>query len=148
MEQHPGAGIIITHRNPLEVVGSYSSMMMAVLPEQTQTDPEEMGQRVLEDLAGQAAQSMAARERLDPGRIMDVHYTDFTSDTMTVVDEIYSHLGLPYSVETRALIATYVKAHPRGKHGSHDYQLDQFGLNEQQVLDRFETYIQRYDIKV
>ena len=148
LEQHPEAGIIITHRNPLEVVGSYSSMMMAVLPEQTQTDPEQMGQRVLEDLAGQVAHSMAAREHLDAARILDVHYTDFTSDTMEVVDEIYSHLGLPYSEETRTLIANYVAEHPRGKHGSHDYQLDQFGLSEQQVLDRFESYIKRYNIKV
>ena len=35
-----------------------------------------------------------------------------------------------------------------GKHGSHDYKLEEFGLTEQQVLDRFANYIDTYHIEV
>jgi len=147
-EQHPDCGMIVTHRNPLEVIGSYSSMMMAVLPEQTHTDPEDMGRRVLELLAGQMDHSMATRETIDPERILDVQYVDFVDDTMAVVDRVYQHLSLPYPDEARDAIAAYVDDHPRGKHGSHDYKLEEFGLTEKQVLDRFAKYIDTYQIAV
>ncbi|MEH6582913.1 MAG: sulfotransferase [Halioglobus sp.] len=147
-EQHPDCGMIVTHRNPLEVIGSYSSMMMAVLPEQTRSDPKDMGRRVLEHLAGQMDHCMATRETIDPERILDVQYVDFVDDTMAVVDEIYQHLSLPYGDEVRTGIKAYVDDHPRGKHGSHDYQLQEFGLTEHQVLDRFANYIETYNIAV
>ena len=148
VEQHPQCSIIITHRNPLEVIGSYSSMMMAVTPAQTQTDPKQMGRRVLENLGAQMDHSMATRERISPERILDVQYSDFMDDTMAVVDGMYRHLSLPYPDTTRSAIAAYVDAHPRGKHGSHDYKLEEFGLTEQQVLDRFSSYIDTYNIEV
>ncbi len=145
---HPECGIIVTHRNPLEVIGSYSSMMMAVMPEQSQTDPEDMGRRVLEHLGLQMDQCMAAREYMDDSRVVDIRYTDFVAHTMAVVDEIYDRLALPYSDAVRGAIANYVEQHPRGKHGSHDYQLEQFGLTREQVLERFSDYIQTYQIEV
>jgi hypothetical protein len=147
-EQHPDCGIIVTHRNPLEVIGSYSSMMMTVMPDQTRTDPEDLGRRVLDLLGGQMDQSMRARQDIAPERILDVQYADFTSDTMSVVDRIYQHLSLPYPDAVREAIAAYVDEHPRGKHGSHDYKLEQFGVSEQQVLDRFSNYIETYNIEV
>jgi hypothetical protein len=147
-EQHPDCGIIVTHRNPLEVIGSYSSMMMTVMPDQTRTDPEDLGRRVLDLLGGQMDQSMRARQDIAPERILDVQYADFTSDTISVVDRIYNHLSLPYPDAVREAIAAYVDEHPRGKHGSHDYKLEQFGLTEQQVLDRFSNYIGTYNIEV
>ncbi len=145
---HPESGMIVTHRNPLEVIGSYSSMMMAVLPEQTQTDPVDMGHRVLEHLAQQMDHSMETRKNINPGRILDVQYVDFVKDSLSVVDQVYDHLSLPYPESVRKVIAEYVDAHPRGKHGSHDYHLTEFGLSEQQVLDRFKSYIETYNIEV
>ena len=147
-QQHPDCGMIVTHRNPLEVIGSYSSMMMAVVPEQTQTDPEEMGRRVLDHLAGQIDRSMETRKSIDEQRIVDVQYVDLTGDTMAQVDRIYEQLALPYPATVRSAISDYVDAHPRGKHGSHDYHLQEFGLSEQQVLDRFANYIETYNIEV
>ncbi len=147
-QQHPDCGMIVTHRNPLEVIGSYSSMMMAVLPEQTRTDPADMGRRVLEHLAQQMDHSIETRKNIDAGRIIDVQYIDFVDDTLAVVDRIYEHLSLPYPQLARDAITAYVADHPRGKHGSHDYHLREFGLSEQQVLDRFATYIETYDIEV
>ncbi len=149
LEQHPDCGIIVTHRNPLEVIGSYCSMMMAVLPEQTvRMDPGEMGRRMLAHLGGQMDQSMAIRESLPAGRIVDVMYRDFVDDTMGVVDSIYLQLGLPYPDAVRAAISAYVDDHPRGKHGSHDYRLEEFGLTHQQVLSRFANYIETYNIPI
>ncbi|MFK7977277.1 MAG: hypothetical protein AB8C02_14170, partial [Halioglobus sp.] len=61
---------------------------------------------------------------------------------------IYSHLGLPYPNSVREQLAAYVADNPRGQHGSHDYQLAEFGLSEQQVLDRFGHYIDTFNLAV
>lgn len=114
---------------------------MSVLPEQTQVDPKDMGRRVLEDLGLQVDRSMAVREKLDSGRIYDVQYTNFLDDTLAVVDGIYKHLGLPYGQPVQDMAGN-----PRGQHGSHDYQLAEFGLSEQQVLDRFGPYIDTFNL--
>ncbi len=149
LEQHPDCGIIVTHRNPLEVIGSYCSMMIAMLPKQTvRMDPVELGRRMLAHLGGQMDQSMAIRESLAAGRIVDVMYRDFVDDTMGVVDSIYLQLDLPYPDAVRAAISAYVDDHPRGKHGSHDYRLEEFGLTQQQVLSRFANYIETYNIPI
>ena len=92
--------------------------------------------------------SIETRKNIDAGRIIDVQYIDFVDDTLAVVDRIYEHLSLPYPQLARDAITAYVADHPRGKHGSHDYHLREFGLSEQQVLDRFATYIETYDIEV
>ncbi|MCX2979303.1 sulfotransferase [Halieaceae bacterium IMCC14734] len=148
LSEHPDAGIVITHRNPLEVVGSYCSMMMTVVPEQSRTDPHDMGRRVLEHLAMQMDQSMDSRARLDSSRIVDVNYNDFIEDSVAVVEDIYESLAIRCPAETRDSISQYVVDHPRGKHGSHDYQLADFGLTENQVQDRFARYLASYDLAV
>ena len=33
-----------------------------------------------------------------------------------------------------------------GKHGKHDYRLEEYGLTEQQILDRFAFYIERFKV--
>jgi hypothetical protein len=146
LHHHPDCRIIITHRNPLEVVGSYSSMMWALMPPRESADPGELGQRVLHHLARQMDTSMELRERIDPARILDIQYPDFVADASGVSEHIYRYFDMPYPESTRALIENHIASHPRGEHGSHDYQLDQFGLNEKQVLERFDGYIRAYDI--
>lgn len=148
VQQYPDCEIIITHRNPLNIIGSYCSLMMGVMPERKNADSHDLGQRVLNHLAGQMGHSMEIRKSISAERILDIQYNDFINDSQAVADGIYQHFSLPYSDATRQLIASYIADHPRGKHGSHDYQLEQFGLNEQQVLDRFAGYIDEFDIAV
>jgi hypothetical protein len=34
-----------------------------------------------------------------------------------------------------------VAAHPQGEHGEHEYTLEQYGLSEAAIRDRFATYL-------
>ena len=40
----------------------------------------------------------------------------------------------------------FVNANPRGKHGSHDYDLEQYGITEDRVKDRLKDYIARFEL--
>ena len=43
-------------------------------------------------------------------------------------------------------IAAYVDAHPKGKFGTHGYDLAEFGLDRRAVPERFAGYVDRYDV--
>ena len=42
----------------------------------------------------------------------------------------------------------HLVAHPKGKHGAHQYTLADFGLEESTVRDRFAAYTERFDVAV
>ncbi len=42
----------------------------------------------------------------------------------------------------------YLAHNPKGKHGSHSYDLAEYGLSVDGVRERFRDYIERYEIPV
>ena len=74
--------------------------------------------------------------------------TDIVADAMGVALRVYGQFDLAMSVQARAAIERHVAANPKGKHGRHEYSLEQFGLEPDAVLKRFEGYIERFGIDV
>jgi hypothetical protein len=42
----------------------------------------------------------------------------------------------------------YLAGNPKGKHGSHQYDLAEYGLSQDGVRDHFREYIEQYQIAV
>lgn len=141
----PDCSIIITHRNPLQCVTSYASMMAAMMNNR-ECDKKALGPVVMEYLAAKLERSLEQRQAIDDKRILDLQFNDFIDDGLATVDKIYQHFDLPMTDKTRQAMQAYADEHPMGKHGKHDYQLDEYGLSEQQILDRFGFYIERFAI--
>ena len=139
VELFPDCSIIITHRDPLECVASYTSMMEALMAGRS-FDRRELGPTVMEYLAAKMDRAMACREQIDPARILDVEYTDFISEPVATVRSIYGHFGLPVDGDLEQAWEAHVAAHPQGEHGEHEYSLEDYGLTESQIRDRFATY--------
>lgn len=141
-EMFPDCAIIITHRNPLESVASYCSMMEALMAGRCDLDRRELGLATLNYLADKLQSSYRQRERIDPKRILDLHFNHFIADPIAVVQRIYAHFELPLSDATLTAMRAYQQAHPMGKHGKHEYDLASYGLTEPQVMQRFAFYTQ------
>lgn len=144
-EMFPDACIIITHRNPLEAVTSYASMMAAMLKDRIY-DKKEFGVVVMEYLARKVESSLQQRAKMDESRILDLQFNDFVSNPVQLVDRIYDYFQLPMSPVAEKAIKQYAADHPMGKHGKHAYDFAEFGLTEQQILDRFAFYIDRFNV--
>lgn len=140
VEMFPDCSIVVTHRDPLESVASYASMMESLMNGRT-VDRAELGPVVLEYLAAKMDHALACRERIDPERILDVRYSDFIADPVATVRSIHEHFGLPVDDELTQAWQAHVDAHPRGEHGEHDYRLDDYGLTEAAIRDRFAHYL-------
>lgn len=141
----PDCSIIQTHRNPLECVTSYASMMEAMMRERNY-DRKAFGSVVMEYLARKVEAGMAARDKISSARILDIQFNDFINDDVATVKNIYQHFNLAWTPTIAARFDSYSKNHPMNKHGKHNYQLEEYGLSREQILNRFAAYIERFDV--
>ena len=89
---------------------------------------------------------LAARDRMDARRVVDVSHDEFVSDAVSVAKRIYAHFGLALTPAALAAFEAHASANPRAKHGRHDYDLDAFGLSEARVRERFRAYQERFRV--
>jgi hypothetical protein len=107
-------------------------------------DAQELGPVVMEFYAESLERGLAARERLDPGRVLDVDYRDFVADPLGRAHAVYAHFGLPAGAPVAAALEAHARAHPQGQHGRHEYALEQYGLDPARVRARFAAYSERF----
>ena len=145
----PDACIVQTHRDPLAIIGSYCSMMVALMSIRERVDPRELGPVVLEYLARSVERAMAARERLGSGaRFVDVDYRQFVArsagDGRRDLRRVRPAVSAPRWRDAMAPTS----ADPQNKHGTHDYALEKFGLTAAAVASGSPGYIERFDLPV
>jgi hypothetical protein len=140
----PDVAIVWTHRDPVACTASACSMTAALMTTLDGLDKHWLGPRVLDFYASSLDRGLAARERMDPARVVDVSHDEFVRDPVAVARRIYRHFGLPETDAARAAFEAHAAANPRAKHGSHDYRLEEFGLTESGVRERFRGYTERF----
>jgi hypothetical protein len=146
IEMFPDTCIIVTHRDPLECVGSYCSMLDALLKSRGCAPLPDLGPRVLEYLARSLERGLAARDRSEAKRFIDIDYREFVADPMRAAESIYRHFDLELPAGARQALTDHVSNHPRGKHGAHEYTLNQYGLTPHAVSSRLGEYIERFKL--
>jgi hypothetical protein len=146
LETFPDACIVQTHRNPLQIIASYCSMMATLMAVRESFDPAELGPAVLEYLSRSVERAIAARERTDPKRFVDIQYRAFLADPMGTVERIYGAFGLELSPHAAGAMAGHLRENVQNKHGSHDYTLERYGLSKESVTTRLAAYIERFDV--
>lgn len=146
LDLFPDACILHTHRNPLEVLPSYCSMMAALMSIRAFVDPRELGPIVLEYLARSLERGLAARDQCPPGRFLDVDYRVLIADPMREIARVYAHFGLDLAAGTEQAMMAFLAANPQNKHGSHEYSLAEYGLTPDLVRDRLRFYLDRFDV--
>ena len=147
IEEFPDASIVWSHRDPLLCTASICSMTAAIPGGTLKTDPGRLGPIVMDFYATSLERGLAARDRCESVRFVDVTHDDFIDDSLAVARSIYDHFGLAMAPDVEAAIRAHIEANPQGKHGSHDYSLEEWGLDADAVRERFAPYIQRFGIE-
>jgi hypothetical protein len=145
---YPDAGIVQTHRDPLKVVASLTSLITLLRSLATdRIDPFEIGRDWTQRLADGLEKSMAVRERgpCQEGQFFDVHFAEFMRDEIGMVRRIYSHFGLELTPAAEARMRRFLAANPQEKHGVHRYTLAA-GLDPVTERRRYAAYQQRFGI--
>ena len=148
--EYPDAMVVQTHRDPLKVVPSVSSLeytMRCVASDDV--DPVALGQQQLEQWSGFLREGLEARARMPQhaNQFLDLHFHEIVADPVGCVARIYDHFGLELSAEAEVRMRDYLAGNPRDAHGTHEYTLDMFGLRRDAVWDAFREYNERFDVR-
>ncbi len=144
----PDGKVIHTHRDPRKVVPSFASMMAhtgALLADDV--DGAAVGRRVADQMANSVERAIVARRAVGEGRVLDVHYRDLIGDTMGTMRKVYDFLELEWSQASVSRMEKWVGANPQHKYGRHRYTLADFGLDGDELDERFKAYRERFGVE-
>jgi hypothetical protein len=146
---YPDAQLVMTHRDPVDVVGSACSLLKAVRPMFTdKPDLEAIGQCLLETFDVMIERTLAFKAKHGWDSIYDLQYADVMRDPIGEIKKVYAHFDEPFTPAAEAAMHAYMQNNPQGKHGKHTYALEDYGLTREQVRARFKDYTDRFKIPV
>jgi hypothetical protein len=144
-ELFPDARFIQTHRDPLEFVPSYASMLYSLWQGVSNSaNANEAGRIASLNLEQELNHCMAVRDTMPPEHFVDVFFKDTVSDPIGVVERVYKQFGIPMTAQARAEAEAYMARNPREKRPPHNYTIEQFGLTEADLKKRFAKYRARH----
>jgi hypothetical protein len=146
IETFPDVSIVWSHRNPLACTASICSMTHMLLEGQVEMSKEELGPIVMDFYATSLERGLAARDRSDPARFVDVSHDEFVDEPMTMVERIYRKFDLEIGEAARTAMSEHIGQNPKGRHGAHEYELGDWGLTPEEVRARFAPYAERFSI--
>jgi hypothetical protein len=86
------------------------------------------------------------RDALPADRTMDVRFDQFMADDLAMVARVYDLARQPLDERSREAMASFMAAHPRGRHGAVTYDLAQFGLDGAERRRALSFYTQRFGV--
>lgn len=144
---YPDVGVIMTHREPLEVLPSEASLHSVLRRAFSDAvDPARVGREVTELTADEIRAGLEARDDgcAPPERFLDVRYRDLVKNPMATVRHIYARFDMALTPRAEARMQQYLAETPKDKHGAHEYSLAQFGLDPDQERERYRAYRERF----
>jgi hypothetical protein len=149
LAEYPDAVLVQTHRDPLRIIASVSSLQ-ATLRSLASDDVS------LSDIAAEWAEyildgldrSVRAREdgTVDPKRVVDVQFAEFMADPFATIGVVYERLGLELTRDAEARMRAFLAAHPREQHGGHTYTFADTGLPVGELRARAAGYQEYFDV--
>ena len=146
---YPDAQLVLLHRDPVVLCASVCSLITTLTGTFSDADHStyiaEHWPMMLEE---SVARIEAFRAAHPEHPILDVRYADLVQDPVGTVADIYASCGAELDARARAAITSYVDSHPKGRFGTHGYDLTEYGLDAGELTERFASYVDRYDIPV
>ena len=148
MKVHPDARFVMTHRDPVQIVGSISRLTLSLrqLKAKEPLDAHRIGAQMFDFISRHIGRIMDFTDGPHAARIVHVSYDRLVAEPARAVQQIHAALGLDTPVPLLDKMTAWHRRNPRGARGANPYSLEAFGLDEQAVRDRFAAYIERFAI--
>jgi len=141
-EVYPDACIIMTHRDPTNVVTSAASLISSVRSLYSdQEDPVRTGKEQLETWSLYFKRFLESRKALNKeSQIIDLKFDDFAADHIGVIKKIYDHFNWELTDIALVRFREFLIRNPKGKNGVHYYAPETFGLTREMINAEFSEY--------
>ena len=146
---YPDARVVITHRDPLRVIGSLSDLMATLhIMHSEHVDHGVLVEFMAMGLEMQMDHVTAERDAGDipAGQIADVVYRDLVADPLGTVERLYAGWELPISEEFRTALESYLAARHSGRAGGHEYSFADTGLDLATHRAQLAPYQERFGV--
>ena len=144
---YPDAQLVMTHRDPVEVVGSACSLIRHVRPMfSDHVDLERIAWTMLNTFDRMIERTLAYLDSRGPDSIHQLHYDALMRDPVGETRTLYARFDEPFTPAAESAMKALLASSPKGKHGRHVYSLEEFGLTEAQVREHFRDYCERFGI--
>jgi hypothetical protein len=150
LDEYPNALLVQTHRDPLRIVASLTSLLGTL--RQLGTDaisPPEMAGEFGGYLVTGLDRSVAARAdgTVSPDRVVDVHFRAFMADPFATIRAVYERLGLELAPESEQRMREFLADNTTEKHGGHHYTWAETELDEGEWRERTRNYQEYFDVE-
>jgi len=150
---YPDARLAITHRDPLTVLASVTSLVATLRwAHSDHVDFADIGAYhealYLSDLDGLVDRVEASPDQggLPPTRTHHVHYAEFVRDQVGQIADLYDAIGWEFPDPTEAAMRDYLASRPKDKHGVHEYSFDDLRLDRDAERAKFARYQARFQV--
>ena len=147
--EYPDALFVQTHRDPVRVLVSISSLV-ATLRRLASDDVSlpRVAEYYAQALAKGYDNTVAYRRsgNLPESQVVDLYFHDFIADQVGTVRRAYEHFGLELSDPAAAAMHAFLDDNPADKHGTHLYSFADIGIDEREARAMFQGYQSYFDV--
>lgn len=144
---YPDAQLAMTHRDPVEVVGSACSLIRHVRPMfSDKVDLPGIAAQMIETFDLMIARQNEFRDKHGNEAIHDIRYPELMKDPIGTMRKLYKNFDEPFTPAAEDAMSKYLAEAPQGKHGKHVYSLEEFGLSADAIRTHFKDYCARYGV--
>ncbi len=143
----PDARYVMTHRDVADVIPSVADLYYELSRNNTDNpDKPWMGALMRECCALGMKRMIDFRDRGNEHRFFDIHFAPFQKDPFPSLEGLYAFLGEELTQETRDNVLRWRAEQPRGKHGLHEYDPSEFGLDRDDLREYYRFYSDRFQV--
>ncbi len=149
LDHYPDARIVITHRDPLSVLGSVTSLIATLRWAHSDcVDYAEIAQAHARLYHSDLDRLVTACRdgTLDPGQVHHVRYADFMASPIDAVRGVYDAFGWELGSGAEEAMRGYLQRRPQGLHGPHVYRFEDLGLDRAEQRARFARYQEAFGV--
>ena len=140
----PDALLVMTHRDPLDIVPSYVSMEAALYKLSATIPDEEVGKFWFARLVHWMRRFEEARGRIGEDRFVDISYREVVREPLAQAHRVLERIGVPIDDKMDAALTEFMAGNKREQRPAHEYSAERFGLDEDAIRSEFAAYRARY----
>jgi hypothetical protein len=141
LECFPEAVLITTHRDPLQTIPSYCSMVDSLYRlASPNISKKEVGEFTEKTWAGYLNNFAALRKKMGPERFLDVKYEEQIKNPLKQVETVLQRVGVAMNPQTEQIMKDWLEENAREKRAAHKYNMEDFGITLDQMEKDFAAY--------
>ncbi len=147
LHAYPNARFLWSHRDPASVLASVCSLVHYTRSwSSDRDDAATLGQEMTQRWAEGVRRAMDFRARVGEDRFADVSFGALQTDPIDAIATSFERIGIAFPDASRQAVEQWANQHEPGSHGSHRYEISDFGITAKEVREQFASYIEAFDI--